>query len=86
MNKAFWWFMLLFWCSIWLLLSSCHGRNVVIGDPVIRDGYAFRQDTPNTYIVMATSQDNLKKARKEIGCGVCVEEVIGHVYQVTRVQ
>lgn len=78
------------------LMSGCIHRiphkvrkePIAIGDPVIRDGYAYRQEIGtlenDVFLVWASSQIKFRTALVEIRCGKCTYEPYGYVFIVRR--
>ena len=68
------------------LLGGCAPKRVKLGDPVIREGYGYKQTSQKGWLLFVQKSTEFEKAKKELGCGVCIVELIGQVYSIERLK
>ena len=70
-----------------LLGSGCRAKTVQMDPPmprppVYKAGYSYRQISENDWLVYSTNNNDLEKAKLDIGCGVCASQYIGNIVHV----
>lgn len=77
------------WLMLALASSIACSHSVRTAQPKIVAhgvGYTYVQEQPDEYLVWADSNDALKRAVRDIGCGLCTEESRGFVMRIKRVR
>lgn len=59
-----------------LLLAGCAHRARVRDPVILRDGYYMLRLEDGKWAIRATSPAALERAKRDIGCGVCADEIV----------
>lgn len=70
-----------------LAVSSCAPKAVKMDTPmprppVYKAGYSYRQVSESDWLIFSTNNNDLERAKLDIGCGVCASQHLGSIVHV----